>query len=124
MAITEKRNDSGLQAPYSLGVERTRNRKEPLDRLTRDVLAAQAAGMSYGQYKALHPHTPDEDEEPPRPKVDPDKYERVCATCGKVFYLRTKAHTKYCCYNCSEYAASQRAAARARQKKQEEKKND
>lgn len=32
--------------------------KEPgLDDLTRDAIAAERAGMSYGQWKARHPHT-------------------------------------------------------------------
>ena len=41
----------------SVGVERSRKTGKKLDHLTRDVLDAEAAGMSYGQYKALHPRT-------------------------------------------------------------------
>lgn len=37
-------------------------RKKPMDNLTRDAIAAQKAGMSYGKYKALHPNTRDDDE--------------------------------------------------------------
>lgn len=56
-----------------LASERTKRKKgKKLDRLTRDAIAAQEAGMSYGQYKALHPHTPDEDEEP-TPEEDADE---------------------------------------------------
>ena len=126
MEIMPKRNDHRPEVNARLASERTRERKEPLDRLTRDVLAAEAAGMSYGQYKALHPHTPDEDEikEPPKPKADPDKYERVCATCGKVFYLRTKVHMKYCGDYCRQLGKSQREQELREKKKQEEMKND
>lgn len=34
-----------------------RDKNDMLDNLTRDVLAAERAGMSYGQWKALHPNT-------------------------------------------------------------------
>lgn len=119
-----KKHDHKPEVTARVGVERTRKRKTPLDRLTRDAIAAEQAGMSYGNYKAKHPHTPDEDEEPPRPKVDPGRYELTCATCGKVFYRTDKTHQKYCSYDCSKLAAAQRSAARREMKKQEEKAND
>lgn len=80
-------------------------KKEPLDRLTRDVLAAEAAGMSYGNYKAAHPHTPDEDDEdeeeivaPPAP-VGPVKV-RICEECGTEFTLGRQSEKKFCSDRC------------------------
>lgn len=36
--------------------------KKPFDRLTADAIAAEKAGMSYGKWKALYPHTPEPEE--------------------------------------------------------------
>ena len=61
-----------------------------LDNLTRDVLAAERAGMSYGHWKALHPKT--------KPKVtkkvkeDPGKLYRNCIICGKKFEVKYPNH--------------------------------
>lgn len=123
--ITPKKHDHRATVPAQVGIERTRRRKKPMDRLTRDAIAAEQAGMSYGQYKAQHPHTPDEeDAEPPRPKVDPGVYECTCAVCGKTFYMITKARHKYCGDYCRKYGKSQREAELRQIKKQEEKAND
>ena len=51
-----------------------------LDNLTKDVLRAEQAGMTYGKWKALHPYT----------KPDPNRHgPRVlvcrCNICGKIF---------------------------------------
>ena len=84
-----------------LGSERTSKGKKPLDHLTRDVLAAQAAGMSYGQWKALHPYTAAEDDEPEELTVDPSKRALVCIRCGKTFLASNRqANQKYCGDNC------------------------
>lgn len=96
-----------------LGVERTRKRKnrKPLDRLTRDALAAEKAGMSYGKYKALHPHTPEEgdeiepeeevDEKPKPIKLGPNQRLGTCAHCGQPFVLGFKQSNKlYCSSAC------------------------
>jgi predicted nucleic acid-binding Zn ribbon protein len=85
-----------------LGVERTSKKKrEPLDRLTRDVLAAQEAGMSYGKWKALHPHTGEEENEPEELIVDPSKRVLVCIKCGKTFLASNRqANQKYCSDAC------------------------
>lgn len=117
-----KKHDHKPEVTARVGIERTRKRKTPLDRLTRDAIAAEKAGMSYGKYKAMHPHTPDEGEEapePPKPKVDPDKYERVCTVCGKTFYLRTKVHKKYCGDYCRQLGKSHREQLLREKKKQE-----
>ena len=55
-----------------------------LDNLTKDVLAAEKAGMSYGRWKALHPKTKPE----PKRKVtkeDGAKVYRNCRICGRRF---------------------------------------
>lgn len=71
-------------------------KEKELDHLTRDVLAAEQAGMSYGKWKAKHPHTgePDDGFIPP----DDGMEERVCAYCGGKF-LASKARPAkiYCC---------------------------
>lgn len=125
MEIMPKRHDSRPEVNARVAVERTTKRKEPLDRLTRDSIAAEQAGMSYGQYKALHPHTPDEDETPPKPKpkTDAGRYEYTCTVCGKTFYTNTKKTVKYCGYDCSKEAARLRYEAR-RDMKQEENESD
>lgn len=97
-----------------VGVEHTsRKKRKHLDRLTRDAIAAQEAVMSYGQWKALHPHTPDEDEEPetdedagkikkPAPIVlRPGQRLGTCAHCGQPFAMRAQQTNKrYCSDDC------------------------
>lgn len=124
--ITPKKHDHRATVPAQVGIERTRRRKKPLDRLTRDAIAAEQAGMSYGQYKAQHPHTPDDGDEieAPEPEplpTDPGIYERTCVVCKKVFYVRTRARRNYCGDYCERWARAQREAA-ARQRKKEENK--
>lgn len=93
-----------------VGVERTRKKKgKKLDRLTRDAIAAQKAGMSYGKYKALHPHTPEEDDETdpaedadetPKPKpikLQPNQRRGTCAHCGQPFVMGFKQSNKLYC---------------------------
>ena len=72
-------------------------RRKKMDRLTRDVLAAEAAGQSYGQWKADHPHTGEDD---PHPVMDPGRHERVCQHCGARFIRRTAHSVKFCCDDC------------------------
>lgn len=97
-----------------VGVERTsRKKRKPLDRLTRDAIAAQEAGMSYGQYKALHPHTPEEDEEPETDEdageikknapivLRPGQRLGTCAHCGRPFAMGAQQTNKrYCSIDC------------------------
>ena len=73
---------------YPLPVRHTR--KEPETQLEKDIAAAKAAGMSYGQYKALNPSTV-----PPKPKQEEAEDEQA------VLYTRPRAenkkvHTKTC----------------------------
>lgn len=51
-----------------------------MDNLTKDVLAAEKAGMTYGKWKAMHPNT----------KPDPNRHNPKilickCKICGKTF---------------------------------------
>ena len=62
-----------------------------LDNLTKDVLAAEAAGMSYGQWKALHPKTKEEPKKPAK-KEDPGKIYRNCRVCGARFEVKYPNH--------------------------------
>ena len=81
-----------------------KRKKTTLDRLTRDAMAARAAGMSYGKYKALHPHT--EELEPEEEIVlDDDRRNMICLHCGKSFvaYGHEK-RKKYCSDECREKA--------------------
>ena len=97
-----------------VGVERTSGKKkQKLDRLTRDAIAAQEAGMSYGQYKALHPHTPDEDDEEEL-VIDPDSVVAACEYCGEQFVKRkTNTAKRFCCITCqNRYNARKQEAIR------------
>lgn len=85
-----------------VGVERTGSkRKKPLDRLTRDVLAAEAAGMSYGKYKATHPYTPEEDDEEEEEVPNPDEVLCTCVNCGQPFVkLKSRTNKLFCSTPC------------------------
>lgn len=100
----------------SVGVERTSRRKrKKLDRLTRDAIAAQEAGMSYGKWKAQHPHTPDEDDEEEGLEIDPDSEVATCERCGERFVkLKWQKTKRFCSYRCQD--------RQYHEKKQQEKK--
>jgi endogenous inhibitor of DNA gyrase (YacG/DUF329 family) len=99
-----------------LGIERTpRKKRKKLDRLTRDVLAAEAAGMSYGKWKVLHPHTPDEDEEEEQ-EMDPDSVVVNCEYCGERFVKSKNNQTrKFCSANCQKNYNNKKRREKARQ---------
>lgn len=66
-----------------------------MDRLTKDSLAASKAGMSYGKWKALHPHTEHEEQD--------EGNVRRCVVCGK----RLHGHQRfYCSHDCSKKQVS------------------
>lgn len=73
-------------------------KEKELDNLTRDVLAAEAAGFGchYGDYIAKFGHTGQ-----PEPKKT-DKREIVCVGCGTVFYVSDNHRRKYCSPGCRE----------------------
>jgi hypothetical protein len=72
-----------------------------MDNLSSNAILACQAGMSYGQWKALHPKTKD-DIEVYKPGVG-----RKCANCGGLFYFGNKKR-KFCgdpcanAYNCKK----------------------
>ena len=71
-------------------------KEKELDNLTRDVLAAEAAGFCchYGDYIAKFGHTGQ-----PEPKKT-DKRAIVCLGCGTVFYVSDNHRRKYCSPEC------------------------
>ena len=99
-----------------VGVERTSRRKrKKLDRLTRDAIAAQEAGMSYGQWKALHPHTPDEDDEKGQ-DLDPDSVVATCEHCGERFVkFKWQTTRRFCGAECQKNYNSKKRREKARQ---------
>lgn len=107
-----------------IGIERTEQKKgKKLDRITRTVIAAQKAGMSYGMYKALHPHTPDDDQDETTdiyPEyLRPGNRVKNCAQCGKQFaVMPMRANKQYCSPECQiKHSNNARKARKAREKK-------
>ena len=105
----------------SVGVERTTHRKKRkhLDRLTRDAIAAQEAGMSYGKWKALHPHTPDEDDEEDQgPAVGENCEVAICEHCGERFVkFKYQKNKRFCCVSCQScHNSAKRHAEKKRNK--------
>lgn len=80
------------------------------DHLTQDAIAAETAGMSYGKWKALHPHT--EYVEKVRPSVRNQEFsssrEVVCGWCGKKFFVVGRTSRTYCDDLCKKRAAEKR----------------
>ena len=94
----------------------------PKDSLTLDVLDAERAGMSYGQYKALHPHTKDDNEarletKPQRPASVRRVYEYFCLGCGKKF-TTTNRQRLHCSDACKTKKDGAIRRARAKKKKE------
>ena len=77
-------------------------RRRVRDNLDMDVAEATAAGMSYGQWKALHPNTKDGRA---LPEIPARKHgcDIVCAECGKQFIARRK-DSRYCSDFCRDRA--------------------
>lgn len=88
-------------------------RKKKMDRLTRDVIAAQRAGVSYGQYKVMHPYTGDAELELPEPEPEIEEPEtiapyRICQHCGGQFSRDNKRGKKFCSIACQHAARNER----------------
>lgn len=94
------------------------------DRLSMDSSAALAAGMSYGQYKVLHPHTDCEAPKPKRKRKRKRKLRRdapmiKCEVCGLIF--ESHHGRKYCSEACSYQKLLERYAEKYRRNKERKK---
>ena len=93
-----------------------------MDNLAKDAAAALAAGMSYGQWKALNYKPPVQKK--PVIKAEEPKGDQVCKICGAPFFKIR--HNQLCCsYPCSRENSKRRAnelqrLRRAAQKKRQE----
>lgn len=78
--------------------------KEPMekqpDKLTQDNSAAIAAGMSYGQWKAMQPSVPIAPRKPEKGYT-----EHVCEHCGCTFVRYDKKPVRYCGEKCKNAQA-------------------
>lgn len=95
-----------------------------MDRLTKDSIAAVKAGMTYGKWKALHPHT--EEKVAVSDEIEAQEKEvKLCKMCGKPFNIRVKGsggqNRLYCSRECAYEAIKERE--RARYHKREDKAN-
>lgn len=86
------------------------------DHLDKDAAAAQQAGLSYGQYKAEHPHTTY-----PETAEEEAPQERRCGICGQRFMPTTK-NAKYCSSACKDVARNRRKSLYGRQHYEKNKK--
>lgn len=67
-----------------------------MDNLARDSIAALAAGMSYGKWKAL------QEQKPIMPRQEKDVYsefKKKCEWCGTEFMFSRKTQ-RFCCMSC------------------------
>lgn len=96
--------------------------KKPRDNLSLDAMDAVNAGMSYGQYKAMHPRTKDANEH--RLAKNPQKaattLEVICKHCGEKF-ITTNSKMVYCGANCQHEESLQQHNERKRQRLEEAK---
>ena len=70
--------------------------------------------MSYGKWKVLHPHTPDEDDE--GTELDPDKVVETCEYCGTQFVKFKWQNTRrFCGSNCQKNFNTKKKRDKARQ---------
>ena len=83
--------------------------RKPKDNLALDAMDARAAGMTYGKWKALHPHTKAANEprlaQKPKPKpkqpAGPREHVVICEGCG-VRFVTTIKNKKYCTAHCRQ----------------------
>lgn len=75
--------------------------KKKIDNLTRDAMAAEAAGMSYGKYKGLQ-HAAGQQQPAPAPKKSTRKtFDLICTQCGQPFVGGSRLR-KYCSEDCKK----------------------
>lgn len=93
---------------FSFATERPSTGKKGMDNLSKDAIAAQRAGVSYGQYMARQRDMgrvrPPEKKEETNPRL---KHELVCAICGAKFKSVTRMR-KYCSDSCKYKADRKR----------------
>lgn len=82
-------------------------KEKELDNLTRDAIAAQRAGMTYGKHKAMRN---DGEEE-----IVPPVRDRICPVCGRPF-PPTSGRRKFCSKECCDQNAKMRYLQRKREK--------
>lgn len=87
--------------------------RKPFDRLAADAIAAEKAGMSYGKWKTLHPHTPDPAPEKTVPvHIKGQAVTKKCLSCGSEFVVPAhNAGRKYCGDTCRDREAKRRYRA-------------
>lgn len=83
-----------------------------MDNLANDAINAVRAGMTYGRWKALHPHTIEEADA----AVPNGFYEKTCAVCGKHFVAQSW-NAKYCSDDCWRGVVNSRNLRRHHMKK-------
>ena len=71
-----------------------------MDRLTRDVLAAQKRGLSYGKYMGLKYEAEQKAREAAEPRAVRRGKRGHCAVCGMLIPPASKS-SKYCCQECA-----------------------
>lgn len=91
-------------------------RKREPDNLAKDATRALAAGMSYGKWKAGHPHTKDDVIYIPPPNTKP------CEICGTPMRKGGRVK-KFCCEECA-YIARKMRNKEYRQRQKEKKKEE
>lgn len=85
-----------------------------MDNLSADALEATQAGMSYGQWKPMHPYTKAL-REAARNEKETKHNGHICKHCGRAFIPRfRKAKQLYCSDECRDAANNKRARERAR----------
>lgn len=89
-------------------------KKKEMDNLAKDAARALAADMSYGRWKALHPHTKDLVIEPKIPQEW-----RICKHCGKEFKPRNSRKQVYCEAGCQVAAQQERYRLKDRERSRE-----
>ena len=92
--------------------------RNTMDKLSREVAKALAAGMSYGKWKAMQPIV--------KPEAKPVEVDKGildnCNWCGKPFNSTHGA--KYCCDECRYEGNRHKANERERRRYWEQKAND
>ena len=83
-----------------------------MDQLTKDALAANEAGMTYGKYMLIKP------KKDLAPQIaDPDA--RFCVVCGKHIFAKDKFRRKVCGDDCRKEWSRTLARRRGREKREE-----